>query len=188
MANKVADVFTAGILTLSIALNIGLAAKVHRQNGLLTPPPLDVVAAGSQILPLDAQDLIGNRKHIVFASADKPVVLYVFSPACGWCAKNLNNIKELYALKHDDYKFIAVSLSPNDLTEYISQTSFPLEVMKEPSKESIHNLHLGSTPETIVIDRSGAVNRVWSGGYDAGACREIEKFFQIPDNSLTKVL
>lgn len=98
------------LLMLSVALNVGLALKIRHLDTLLTPPPPEIAAVGSRVASLDVKDLLGNQQHVSLATG-RPVVLYVFSPTCKWCAKNLSNLKTLYALKHNDYKFIGISLS-----------------------------------------------------------------------------
>jgi hypothetical protein len=112
------------------------------------------------------------------------VVLYAFTPTCGWCAKNLSNIKEIYRLKNPEFEFIGVSLSPNGVPEYISQNRFPLDVVKDSSATSREKFHLNETPETIVVDGSGTVKQVWLGAYTSETCRKIEQFFQLPKGSL----
>ena len=135
-------------------------------------------------LTADASDVSGKARHLTFGSGGKPVVLYAFAPTCGWCAKNLSNIKEIYRLKHPEFEFIGVSLSPNGVPEYISRSGFPLDVMKDPSAASREKFHLNGTPETIVVDNSGIVKQVWLGAYTSDTCRKVEQFFQMPKGSL----
>lgn len=185
---KTVDFYLVVVLSFSLFVNLGLGLKVHKLNLLLTPRPLPQLAVSSKVESLDALDISGKSRHVVLNSGVKPVVLYIFSPTCGWCAKNLKNIKEIYHLKNSDFEFIGVSLAPNGIPEYIAQTGFPLDVVKEPSEASKQVFHLDETPETIVVDPSGTIAQVWPGAYSSSkTCRKIERFFQMPAGSLTPI-
>jgi len=186
MANKkTVDFYLVIVLGFSLFVNVGLAMKVHKLILLTTPVPLQQLTVGSRVESLDALDVSGKAKHLIFGSGDKLVVLYAFTPTCGWCAKNLSNIKEIYRLKHPEFEFIGVSLSPNGVPEYLSRSGFPLEVVKDPSAASREKFHFNGTPETIVVDSSGTVKQVWLGAYTSDACRKIEQFFQMPKGGLS---
>jgi hypothetical protein len=45
-------------------------------------------------------DALGSRTEIRFDS-DRPTVLYVLSPRCGWCSRNEDNIRALALAKRD---------------------------------------------------------------------------------------
>jgi len=181
------DPATCAVLLLSIALNVALTFKVHHLNRLMALNQAPVVATGVHFPEMIARNLEEQPQTIRFDSTGKPSVLYVFSPTCHWCAKNLENIKKLYSLKHANFEFVGISLSPYNLQQYVSQTNFPMKVVESPAESDIKVLHLESTPETIVIDSSGTISKVWSGAYTSENSREIEHFFQIPKNSLTRV-
>lgn len=181
---KTVDLYLVIVLGFSLFVNVGLAMKVHKLTLLTTPVPLQQLTVGSRVESLDASDVSGKARHLVFGPGGKPVVLYAFTPTCGWCAKNLSNIKEIYRLKHPEFEFVGVSLSPNGVPEYISRTEFPLDVVKDPSAASREKFHLNETPETIVVDSSGIVKQVWLGAYTSDTCRKIEQFFQMPKGSL----
>lgn len=179
------DAFTLTLLSVSILMNVFLAARVHRLIAELTPPPPDVVAAGVKVATVEAKGLDGKKVSIGFSDADRPAVLYVFSPSCKWCAKNYNNLTKLYAMKQNDYRFVGISLASEDLPEYVTAKKFPLRVIQQVSSQNIRNLHLNETPETIVVDRTGTVTKAWAGAYTAKMCREIEAYFGLPPYSLS---
>ena len=166
---------------LSVLLNVFLTVRVHS----LTPRPPTLIAVGSKLNDLQAQDLSGRKVTVAFNKANRPIVLYVFSPTCQWCAKNYNNIIRLNALRQSDYRFVAVSLSTQGLNTYVMSKKFTLEVIQQLAEKDISDLHLDETPETIVVDRTGTVTKVWAGAYNAKKCREIEAFFRLPPNTLS---
>jgi hypothetical protein len=171
-------------------LNVGLAHKILALNKQALVTSFMPVNTGVRIPSMDAYDLQGRVRHIDFIGANgggESRVLYVFSPTCKWCAKNLANIKKLYALKHTSFEFIGVSLESDNLQQYIKSSGFPLDTVSSPSSGAVDTLHLDSTPETIVIDSSGVTRKVWTGAYRSTDCRDIEKYFQIPEGALSSV-
>jgi hypothetical protein len=55
--------------------------------------------------------LDGQPEVISYHETNQATVLYVFTPTCIWCARNLNNLKTLLANDSDHYRSIALSLS-----------------------------------------------------------------------------
>jgi len=57
-----------------------------------------------------------------------PTVLYIYRPTCGWCAKNLQNIKELAQhVQQTGGRVIGLSLETDGLEQYVqkSDMGFP---------------------------------------------------------------
>ncbi|WP_158819369.1 redoxin family protein [Granulicella sp. S156] len=196
MFAKKLDIITLVLLVASIAVNVLLAHQVLKlradiQNIQSQPSSSLPSIAGTRILAMDALSLDDQPEHISFvdgSQSGKAKVLYIYSPTCGWCARNLGNITKLFDLKHNQFDFIGVSLSGEGLKAYIKSAGFPLQSVYQPSTGAVSALHLDSTPETIVIDQSGVVRKVWVGAYTEDKCHEVEEYFHVTPGSLKKVL
>jgi hypothetical protein len=101
--------------------------------------------------------------------------MYVFRPGCGWCAKNLNNIKELNRQLGaiGKYRIVGVALDETGLKEYIQQTQMNFPVYSGISSDDVARLALGGTPQTIVVS-NGQVTHSWSGAYGGEVLKDVE--------------
>ena len=193
MFAKKLDVIPLVLLLASVALNISLARRVLElgANVQHQPSPLAASIVGEHILAMNALTLDDQPEHISFVDSSESArakVLYIYSPTCGWCSKNLENIKKLTALRHTQFDFVGVSLSAEGLKTYVKSVGFPMQSVYQPSADTVSALHLNTTPETIVVDQSGVVRKVWVGAFTEEKCREVEEYFQIAPGSLKKVL
>lgn len=112
--------------------------------------------------PITAQDITGQNITIRFDEIERPTLLYVFSPSCGWCKKNEDNIKALASQTGNTIRIIGISLSPDGLDEYVANRFPPVKVIK-PDVRTITAYKLSGTPETILVSSEGVVLRVWKG-------------------------
>jgi hypothetical protein len=166
------------LLTGSVALNVMLARKVDRLDRAVSDAENLGLKIGTSVPALDAKELNGNGVRINYADTDRPTFIYVFTPQCGWCARNLENIKALTAGIHDRYRVIGLSLSSADLPEYLDRNQFIFPVYTEPSSESKANYKLGATPATILVSPKGTVLKIWNGMYDGDVKKDLEEYFQ----------
>ena len=81
------------MLVASVTINIGLAHKLRRFNQLLGIGSDSALKSGSALAPFDAIDLKGQTHTVAYSQASKPTVLYVFTPTCSWCLRNMDNFK-----------------------------------------------------------------------------------------------
>jgi len=88
------------LLLASVSLNVVLARKVQsfrhfqaakRSEGLLT--------VGATVPAIVAKRLDGHQEAISYQDTKEPTVLYIFTPPCSWCARNMDNLKTLLAKK-----------------------------------------------------------------------------------------
>jgi hypothetical protein len=84
------------LLALSAITNVLLIFKVRELRGVVAAIKSEgSIQVGTHVPPLTAQDLTGQSTAIRFSDTDRPTLLYVFTPSCGWCKKNEDNIKSL---------------------------------------------------------------------------------------------
>lgn len=172
-----ADIFLLVILAISLALNVVLGWKVQSLSTYIESKSRpNKVIEGVNISAIAAVGIDEEKKTIACAIGDKPTVLYVFSPTCIWCDRNLNNVKALKSKVEQSHRFIGISLSSDGLSEYANLHQLDFPIYKQPSQETIKQLGLGSTPQTIVISPQGKVLKSWVGAYGSSK-PEVESYF-----------
>ena len=180
---------TVGLLTVmlvvSVALNVGLALKVHafmtvQEEQLARLQAMDL-KAGVKAPPLSAKrvgDSSGAVEIIDYAGA-RPTVLYVLSPACGRCAKNESSIKKLIAEKGAEYRFIGISLADEGVLEYQAKHGLGVALYSGVNEQTRRAYKMSGTPQTIVVSTQGVVVASWSGAYLGKQKDAVEKFFEV---------
>jgi len=180
-------VFLMAFLVASLCLNVFLGWKVQRLgNTLAAIPNPNELLIGTFLSSVTVSNLNNHQETITLAGTGVPTVLYVFSPTCVWCDRNIKNIKTLADLKKDSFHFVGLSLADGNLDKYVNKHEFNFPVYKKLQMENINTLKLGSTPQTIVISPEGKVLKSWTGAYGARLKGEIETFFgaQLPGTTV----
>lgn len=122
----------------------------------------------------------GQLTTLTFTRTDPPTILYVFRPGCGWCAKNLNNIKEMSRQLGSTgrYRIIGISLDENGLKEYLQKSQLNFPVYSGMSGDDRARLAMGGTPQTIQV-ANGTVVQAWAGAYSGEVAKDVEAAFGI---------
>src|SRR6266480_5398132 len=152
------------LLVASVALNVVLARKLEsysKAQSIVASSRL--LKIGANVPPITAKRLDGQREVISYQGANEPTVLYIFTPPCSWCARNMDNFKTLVGNESGQYRFIGLSLSEETLPEYVAKNELKLPVYSGLSPETLKTYKLGSTPQTIVISPEGKVLQDWAG-------------------------
>jgi peroxiredoxin len=176
------DWILLGILAVSLSVNVVLAVGMARL-AKSTPAPnaaglRRTVPIGTVLPPLHAQRLNAAREIVRYESSDRPILLYVFTPSCQWCARNLANIHAVVTSATDRYRVIGLSLDPA-VKDYVDEVGFNFPVYVGPSPEVIEAYGLGSTPHTLVIAPSGKLLKSWIGAFTGSQADDIEAFFGV---------
>ena len=178
------------LLILSVGLNVLLSRKVHEATEVsrllrlkLESPAL---RPGAKAPEFSAYELDGHKKLLNYAETAVPTVLYVFTPDCHWCARNLENIRSVVASAGGRFRFFGVSLTDTDLQTYLTQNKLPFHVYQTPSEEVRIAYGFNSTPSTIVVSPSGSVLQYWKGAYSEDIATEVEGYFQVKLPGLIK--
>jgi len=178
---KTIDKTMAGLLALSILLNLALAFKVHSLRAAVTRTEL--IAVGAKIGEIRVRTSAGAPVTLSFDHAPRSTVLYILSRTCTWSARNLASIKNLAGLGASQYRFRGISLRSEGLSEYLAAAGYPFEVYTDVRDDDLRKYHLGSTPETIVVDRGGKVVKAWIGAYQDSVKDDVDRFFGRPSDS-----
>jgi peroxiredoxin len=168
------------LLVLSTGVNGALAWRVvslsARLQGSAGPPPL---SPGSLVPPLTGKDVNGAPMTIEYSRAPQGTLVYSFAVNCGWCKKNLNNIKALTAAISPAYRVVGLANGPGALKPYLQQNQISFPVMTDASKVTVSAYKLRGTPQTFLISPTGKVLRVWTGAYGGSLKTEIEGYFKV---------
>lgn len=174
--------FTAITVTLSMSvlLNVLLAHKVRSMTYARSAQIAEYqLKAGTTVPPITANRLGGQQETITYGQADQGTVLYIFTPTCVWCARNIDNLKTLTGRESGEYRFVGLSLSDAGLAEYVAKNELKFPVYSGLSSETEKSYRLNGTPQTIVISPEGKVLQDWAGAYVGDQKSQVETFFHI---------
>lgn len=172
-----------GLFVGSLVLILAMVIRLERIEAALSPPTLATV--GTTVLPVNAREVDGEPIIVPIGHTRKPVVLYIFSPTCGWCARNLKNIHALSSERGGQFAFVGISLSSTGLKSYANAANLPFPLYAISTSRDVHPLVLNSTPETIVIAPNGRVVKSWMGAYVGTTQAEVQNYFDIHLPGLT---
>jgi hypothetical protein len=87
-------------LAISLCANVALGVAVSRmlpavataQNQTSKQAP-NGPAVGTPVSDVKLQAMDGSASQLTLTAADRPTVVYVFSPSCHWCERNLANFR-----------------------------------------------------------------------------------------------
>jgi len=168
------------LLTASAALNVVQARRISLLHSLVTQIKGEgLLAQGAVVPPLSVRTIDAKEQQVRFDDTNKPTVIYFFSPACGWCAKNLQNIKTLSTAAGTRFRFIGVSAVDQGLKEYLTRTDLGFPVYMTPSEASLKAFKFGGTPGTLVISPDGHVLKNWPGAYMGDDQKAIQAYFGV---------
>jgi peroxiredoxin len=174
------QLMTITLLICSVVLNVMLAKKTSRlSNTLLSVKSEHSLAAGVVLPPIEAKDLDDHPQVVGYNPGNLPTLLYVFTPPCAWCAKNVSNLKTLAEGTRGRYRLIGLSLSSDNLREYVSKNGLEFPIYKDLSPQVVVSYRLGGTPQTILVSDEGKLLREWKGAYVGNTKKEIEEYFGV---------
>lgn len=176
------------LVAASVLTNVALSVKVTMLKGTISAiKERGQLNVGSLVPPIQAKSLDEIPVSITYNGTGLSTVLYVFSPSCGWCARNLANVKDLAQQVDGRFRFVALSLSDDKLREYVTDKQLNFNVYGGISSETRSAYKLGGTPETIVVSSDGRVQKVWYGAYVPDTAQDVEKYFHAQLPGLTEV-
>jgi peroxiredoxin len=168
-------------LLVLLAASLGFNAFLGREwwRARKSAPASSDVLLAKTVPPLRVKTLDGKPETIAYTTQSQPTVLYVFTPSCPWCRRNINNVKHLTAKRATTFRFIGISLEQKGLGAYVAEHSLNFPVYVDPAPEDRSAYHLGNVPQTLVISQDGTVLKSWRGAYQGGDQAEIEQFFEV---------
>ncbi len=162
----------------SVALNVVLSTELKTlQFSLMQFETGGNLPEGAEVPALTAIELLSGET--VTLTYDKPTIVYVFSPTCVWCDRNLDNVRYLAKQVENDYVFHSISLVEDGLREYVTLNDIPDGVYWGLSPALKKSYKLGGTPQTLVISEKSVVLKNWVGAYSNEVGEEIEDYFGV---------
>ena len=148
----------SALLVLNASLiiqNRSLRASVGTRSNILHP--------GNIVPSLSGTDLDGKDFTLSYSNDPRKVVLLVFSPRCGFCTRNMPNWKALLqSLDRKSYRIVGVSIISDGVKEYVSQQKLTdIPIIAEVDPKSRVSYEMNETPQTILIDSDGKVEKLW---------------------------
>lgn len=168
---------TLGTLAVSLGVNVFLGLMVVKSRSATSAHSMPV---GARVPPLTIHDLSGKNVRLTWPSSENRLtVVYLFSPSCGWCRRNSENLKALGDARHTKYRLIPISLSSVGLADYVVRYGLTFPVYAEPTAPAGAEFVYTGTPETLVISPDGTVKRVWRGAFTETVKEEIEAYLGV---------
>ncbi|HKD80487.1 MAG TPA: redoxin domain-containing protein [Candidatus Angelobacter sp.] len=160
-----------------LAVNIALIHQNRQLKAQLALPPLTFEApAGVQVPDLHGRDLNGQRLEVLYGKDPRKVLVLVFSPTCPFCDQNWPKWQQIIlALDRSSVRPVAVDVTGKADRLFLSQhqlTGFPVFTEVDPRAVVDYRFHL--TPQTILIDHGGKVEKVWTGVLNDSAVSELQ--------------
>lgn len=174
--------FLTVLLLCSTCLNIVLARKINGLNTGIAYLKAELssvrgLKAGDYAPAIKGTDLDGKTASIEFIGSGNPSVLYIFTPECSWCKKNLESTRTLIDQTRDTHRFIGLSLSSSGLKDYVIQNQIHFPVYSANAETAL--AYNGGTPRTLVVSTNGVILKSWFGAYRGNVQREVEAYFGI---------
>jgi peroxiredoxin len=170
-----------------IAVIAVLVGVILCQRWEMTRPmrPKIFIKAGDRLPAVVLNDLSGRSVKIELRDNSRATVLYIFSPDCSWCSRNMDAVRELIE-RARNYRFVGVSRTAKGIREYLARQHLncPVYISSRDSRQ----LGAVPTPATIVISPEGVVQKVWFGAYGGRVGEQIRAMFgvelpEVPLNS-----
>ncbi len=170
------------LLLCSALLNVILGRKVKDLNYGTLYLKAEISSArglnpGDKAPPIEATDIEGRPATITHLGSDSPSIIYIFTPSCAWCTRNLNNIRTLSIQTRANYRFIGLSLSSKGLREYVSQNGLDFPIYTDPIGVTAL-AYKGGTPRTLVVSSEGRILESWFGAYTGEIQQQVEEYFK----------
>lgn len=166
-----------GTLALSLGVNVYLGLRVIRPQGAPTAHSMPV---GARFPALTVHDLSGKEIKMTWPSSEnKLTVVYLFSPNCIWCRRNIENFKAMGTATHSGYRLVPISLTSAGLSKYVEKFGLVFPVYVDPVVPNGGAFAYSGTPETLVISPNGTVKRVWRGAFTEAVKREVEAYLGV---------
>ena len=169
-----------GLLICSLAINLLLARRVASLKRTISVIRSESrLALGDTLPAIVAKDPEGRTAILDYSETQLPTVVFVITPTCGWCTKNVMNMRALVENAGNRYRFVGLSLSSDKLIDYVKENKLEFPIYTDLPILTMREYKLGGTPQTIVVSPQGQVTRIWSGAFAEDLQREVEDYFSV---------
>jgi hypothetical protein len=179
LARLAAAYATTCLLVVSTAVNVALAREVRLGSSLADRR----IQAGTLAAPIAGISRTGDRIRLDFADR-RVTVLYYFSPTCGWCERNWQNVRALARASAGRFRVVGISTA-REVDGHLAARGVGIDVVAGIDDDTVRAYRLGGTPQTIVVGADGRVSQVWAGAWTGALAREVEAYFAVRLPGLT---
>jgi hypothetical protein len=168
----------SGCCILLLSANIALIHQNRQlKSRLALPPPSLEAAAGAQMPALRGFDPADKPIEVLYGKDSRKVLVLVFSPTCHFCEENWPKWQQLIvALDRSSVRPVAVDVTSTASATFVSQHQLAdLSVFLKVDPQDTVNYRFQLTPQTILVDAAGRVERVWTGSLSDSALSEIKQ-------------
>lgn len=168
------------LLVCSLGFNLLLARRVASLKRTINVLKSESrLALGDTLPAIVAKDPQGRPAVLNYNETQLPTVVFIITPTCGWCTKNVMNMRALVKNAGQRYRFVGLSLSSDKLIDYVKENQLEFPIYTDLPFLTMREYKLGGTPQTIVVSPQGKVTRIWSGAFAEDLQREIEDYFSV---------
>ncbi len=169
------------MLIISVGINFLLAQEVRKlRTNILALKTENSIKVGDRVPDLAGTNVDGFPMTFRYSADNRLAVVYVFSPACGWCIKNRDHLSQLISAKSETFRWVAVSLSETDLEDFVIRSRFEkMPIFAKVNEDLLDAYRIEGTPQTFVVTDRGEVVKKWVGAFTGGVGEEIESFFGV---------
>lgn len=167
----------SGCCLLLLAANIALIHQNSQLKARLALPPLAMEAAtGAKMPDLRGFDLEGKPVEVLYGQDSRKVLVLVFSPVCAFCEKNWPMWNQVISsLDRSAVRPVAVDVTSTSSASFVSQHLPGLPVFLKVEPQATVNYRFQLTPQTILLDSAGKVEKVWSGVLSDSSVSELKQ-------------
>jgi peroxiredoxin len=168
----------SGCCVLLLALNIALVFQNRELKSRLSmPPPVLQATAGSQMPDLKGFDPDGKPVEVRYGTDPRQVLVLVFSPTCPFCEQNWPKwTAVIKSLDGSLVRPVGVDVTSTTTDIFDSQHAMgEMPVIAEVDPVARVDYRFQLTPQTILLDATGKVEKVWSGVLNDAAVAELKQ-------------
>jgi hypothetical protein len=168
----------AGCCLLLLAANIALIHQNSQLKARLAAPPPQLEAAqGAQMPDLRGFDLAGKPLEVLYGKDPRKVLVLVYSPTCAFCKQNWPKWQAMItSLDPSAVRTVAVDVTSSSSEIFIQQHQLAgLPVFQKVDPQATVDYRFQLTPQTILVDPTGKVEKVWTGVLNDSTLSEIKR-------------
>jgi peroxiredoxin len=161
-----------------LAANIALLRQNRQLKAQIAlPPPTLEASIGAQMPDLKGFDPEGKPVEVLYGQDHRKVLVLVFSPVCPFCDQNWPKWEQVISsLDRSVIRLVGVDVTSTATPPFVSQhqlTGLPVFVKLDP--RDMVNYRFQLTPQTILVDPSGKVEKVWTGVLNDSAVADLKQ-------------
>jgi peroxiredoxin len=161
-----------------LGVNIALLHQNRQLKAQLSqPPPALELATGTRMPDLRGFDPDGKPVEVVYGKDPRKVLVLVFSPTCPFCEQNWPKWEQVISsLDRSVVRPVGVDVTSTSQAPFLSQHQLTeMPVLEKVDPKVMMNYHFQLTPQTILLDPAGKVEKVWTGVMTDSAVSDLKQ-------------